>query len=93
MDKIIINNIIPFFSDSNQLLKLKVLNKKFYKNIKCHKTFLKCGTCGNNRFRVISNKNKCYQKDCMVNSLFHPNIIYYNKNGEPVCSFGCLLKS
>lgn len=89
-NKIIQKNIIQFFSDT-QLLKLKVVSKKFNKLINCHNQYLKCAICKNNRFRVCSNKSNCYVKNCISNSIFHPYIQYFNNQNEPICSFGCLI--
>jgi hypothetical protein len=87
-DDIIKHNIIPYISSSNDLLKLKSVNKYFYKNIKTHNLNLICYRCNRNRFNITSKKEDCYVKDCMSKDNIHSSIKYWYKN-KPFCSFSC----
>jgi hypothetical protein len=85
---ILFHKIVPFISESNDLLKFKCVNKYFNENIKTHNLNLICYKCNRNRFNITSNTNDCYVKNCMSSDKLHYSIKYWYDN-KPFCSFSC----
>ena len=81
-------SIIPMIGNSNDLIKLKLTSKFFYKNILTHNFNLKCENCKRNRFTVSSKRKNCYIENCCANDFAHPVIKYFYKD-KPFCSFSC----
>lgn len=91
---LIIDNIIPYISLSNHLIKFKCVNKYFNKKIICHhpKTlYRKCYNCIRHGFRVINDNKRCAIKNCIAKDIFHPFNLLKDKYGNDYCSENCLV--
>ena len=85
--------IVPFCSESNNLINLKLTCKQYNKNIKSHTFNIRCANCGSHKFSIHNDPNKCYVENCMSKDFIHPFVKYYNMIDQPLCSFGCLLNT
>jgi len=85
---ILYHNIIPLLGSSDDLLRLKLTSKFFNDKIITHSFNLECYKCKRKRFRISSNRNDCYIKNCYANDIAHP-VIKYWYNNKPFCSFTC----
>ena len=90
--ELIKKSIIPFCSESDNLINLKLASKKFNEQILSHTFNLKCASCGSHKFSVHSDPNRCYIEGCLSTDIIHPFVKYYNKSNQPLCSFSCLVR-